>query len=207
MVQVTPIFPSFLVTDTLDIDTGAIADCCYDLMQRDAGRKLSNDGGYQSGKLDFELAPVLKNLSNQIVERVNGLHVALMLNNVLEQRLSNAWFNINRKGDYNIPHVHPRSCFSGVFYVKAPKDCGDLYLKNPAVSLEHVITDIEIQQYNAFTSPSLRVAAEPGKLVLFPSWVLHFVKANQSDSDRISIAFNTVFQRGNAAQRARASTP
>jgi uncharacterized protein (TIGR02466 family) len=195
MMQLTPAFPSFLAVDTLDIDINSIERYCYDLMKRDAGRKVSNDGGYQSNDLNFDLESPFKALFQQIEERVNSLHSSLMLKKSLKQKIDNAWFNVNKRGDYNIPHVHPRTCFSGVFYVKTPKDCGDLFLRNPASSLEHVIGDICVEQYNMFTAPSLRVLPEAKKLVIFPSWILHYVTANQSNSDRISIAFNTIFQR------------
>ena len=195
MMQLTPAFPTFLAVDTLDVDISSIERYCYDLMKRDAGRKVSNDGGYQSTDLNFDLESPIKPLFQQIEERANSLHSSLMLKVFLKQKIDNAWFNVNKRGDYNIPHVHPRTCFSGVFYVKTPKDCGDLFLRNPAASLEHVIPQICIEQYTMFTGPSLRVSPEARKLVIFPSWILHYVTANQSDSDRISIAFNTIFQR------------
>jgi uncharacterized protein (TIGR02466 family) len=195
MMQLTPAFSSFLAVDALDIDIISIEKYCYDLMKRDTGRKASNDGGYQSNNLNFDLESPLKPLFQQIEERANGLHSSLMLKKPLRQKIENAWINVNKRGDYNIPHVHPGMCFSGVFYVKAPKDCGDLFLRNPASSLVHVIVGTCVEQYNQFTAPEVRVSPEARKLVIFPSWILHYVTANQSDSDRISIAFNTVFQR------------
>jgi len=195
MMQLTPAFPSFLATDTLDVDINAIERYCYDLMNRDAGRKVSNDGGYQSNDLNPDLDSPLKPLFQQIEDRANTLHSSIMLKTSLRQKIDNAWVNVNKRGDYNIPHVHPRTCFSGVFYVKTPKDCGDLYLRNPSSSLEHVIPQVCIEQYNMFTATSVRILPEARKLVIFPSWILHYVTANQADSDRISMAFNTIFQR------------
>jgi len=191
MLQIAPIFPSFLAADKLDVDLGPIERCCYELSGRDVGRRFSNEGGYQSNNLDLKLYSALTYLLNEIEERANSLHASLMLKKYLKQEIDNAWINVNKGGDYNIPHVHPGSCFSGVFYVKAEKNCGDLFIKNPAMSLEHVITEPIVEQRNAFTATSLGVSPEPGKLVIFPSWVLHYVRANQSGSDRISIAFNT----------------
>jgi uncharacterized protein (TIGR02466 family) len=195
MMQLTPAFSSFLAVDTLDIDINLIERHCYDLMKKDAGRKVSNDGGYQSNDLNLDLESPLKPLFQQIEERANSLHSSLMLKKSLKQKIDNAWINVNKRGDHNIPHVHPRMCFSGVFYVRTPKNCGDLFLGNPASSLEHVIISTCVEQYNVFTAPQTRVSPEAKKLVIFPSWILHYVTANQSDSDRISIAFNTVFQR------------
>jgi len=190
----TPAFVSFLAVEALQVDLPAIERCCREVRAKDAGRKASNDGGYQSGNLDLGVASPLTDLLREVEARANALHAALMFKTSLRQALDTAWININRRGDSNTPHVHPRACFSGVFYVKAPKGCGDLMLRNPTANLEHIITEAHVETYNAFTSPQLTVPAEAGKLVIFPSWILHYVKGNQTDEDRISIAFNTVFR-------------
>jgi uncharacterized protein (TIGR02466 family) len=199
MMQLSPIFSSFLALDVLDVDLNAIEQACYELKRADSGRQFSNDGGYQSNNISLDSRSPFAPLLLKIDAAVNQLHASLMLKKNFGQKIDNAWININNRGGHNIPHVHPRACFSGVFYVRAPADCGELILRNPASSLEHVITEDLVGQYNAFTSPVLRIAPEAGKLVIFPSWILHFVRANQADADRISLAFNTVFQRRSAA--------
>ena len=40
--------------------------------------------------------------------------------------MGNMWANINPPGGYNMPHIHPNSHFSGVYYIKAPKDSGNI---------------------------------------------------------------------------------
>jgi uncharacterized protein (TIGR02466 family) len=189
--QLTPAFVSFLATDTLDVDLASIERYLYDHVKQDTGRTVSNFGGYQSNDLNLDLESPLKPLFQQIEERANALHSSIMLKKTLRQKIDNAWFNVNKRGDYNIPHVHPRVCFSGVFYVKTPKNCGDLILRNPAPSLEHIIIESNVERYSEFTSPAAQFSPEAKKLVIFPSWLLHYVSASQADSDRISIAFNT----------------
>jgi uncharacterized protein (TIGR02466 family) len=189
--QLTPAFVSFLATDTLDVDLASIESYLYDHVKQDTGRTVSNFGGYQSNDLNLDIESPLKPLFRQIEERANALHSSIMLKKTLRQKIDNAWFNVNKRGDYNIPHVHPRVCFSGVFYVKTPKNCGDLILRNPAPSLEHIIIESNVERYSEFTSPAAQFSPEAKKLVIFPSWLLHYVSASQADSDRISIAFNT----------------
>ena len=41
------------------------------------------------------------------------------------------WANINPPGGYNRPHIHPNSHFSGVYYIKATKDSGDIVFNDP----------------------------------------------------------------------------
>jgi uncharacterized protein (TIGR02466 family) len=194
--RITPAFVSFLAIDSLDIDLESIERYLYDSMKRDTGRKVSNDGGYQSNEFNLALESPLTPLFGQIQERANSLHSSLMLRKSLRQKIDNAWFNVNKSGDYNIPHVHPRACFSGVFYVKTPKNCGDLILRNPASSVEHIIIESNVERYNEFTSPALQFSPEARQLLIFPSWLLHYVTASRADSDRISIAFNTILHKG-----------
>ena len=48
-----------------------------------------------------------------------------------------------------------------------------------------------IEENNFFNSMTWEVTPEEGKLMIWPSWLLHYVKPNLSDDTRISIAFNT----------------
>ena len=41
-----------------------------------------------------------------------------------EPVLGNMWANINPPGGMNRAHQHPNSLWSGVYYIKAPKNCG-----------------------------------------------------------------------------------
>ena len=43
---------------------------------------------------------------------------------------------------------------------------------------------------NAGMSPFLRFRPNPGEIVLFPSYLLHSVYPNETDDDRITIAYN-----------------
>ena len=49
------------------------------------------------------------------------------------------WCNINYYKDYNLQHEHfdAYNKLSGVYYVKAPKDCGKLQLYHPSRLVEH----------------------------------------------------------------------
>ena len=49
----------------------------------------------------------------------------------LKPGLGNMWANINYPGSYNKQHIHPNSQWSGVYYVKVPKNSGSLFLEDP----------------------------------------------------------------------------
>ena len=47
------------------------------------------------------------------------------------QYLGNMWANINPPGGMNRAHQHPNSLWSGVYYIKAPKNSGHLKIDDP----------------------------------------------------------------------------
>ena len=51
--------------------------------------------------------------------------------------LGNMWANINYPGSYNKQHIHPNSQWSGVYYVKVPKNSGSLFVEDPRPGPNH----------------------------------------------------------------------
>ena len=49
----------------------------------------------------------------------------------LKLGLGNMWANINPTYSYNKTHMHPNSLWSGVYYIKVPKNSGNLFLEDP----------------------------------------------------------------------------
>jgi len=101
--------------------------------------------------------------------------------------IHNSWFIINNKGDFNKPHNHPPYWISGIYYVKAEKDCGDLIFNNNAEMNNYATS---YHNYNKYNSKEYRVIPETGMCILFPSWINHFVTPNKTNKDRIAYSFN-----------------
>ena len=106
--------------------------------------------------------------------------------------IGNYWININGKGAYNIEHDHPEAHFSGVYYVNCPKNSGVIVFENPY----NFKAFNELDSYNEeFRQRNLQYGTmyiEPvdGLLIIFPAHLRHSVPENNSDEERISIAFN-----------------
>ncbi len=101
----------------------------------------------------------------------------------------NALFaNINPKHSFHPEHLHPYSHISGVFYVKSDADSPAIGFKDPRMARWMMPPAADGKRpENAFNA---KLAPEPGKLFLFPSWLEHGVAQNQSDRERISMSFN-----------------
>lgn len=101
-----------------------------------------------------------------------------------------SWLTKNRPGDYSIVHNHGLSDISGVYYYDVTEDDGDFFFQSPSPAAVTSFTGQAIHG-NIFYKPV------NGKLFMFPSYINHGVMRNNSNKDRISLAFNIKFHRGN----------
>jgi uncharacterized protein (TIGR02466 family) len=105
-----------------------------------------------------------------------------------------AWANVARTGHYHRVHNHPSSAWSGVYYV-------EVGAPDPAQPLSGVLEICDPRPFTEMISTpgspfGKRVIfrPEPGTMVLFPSWLYHFVNPVSGTGERISIAFNVRWQ-------------
>ena len=105
------------------------------------------------------------------------------------------WLNLNRKGDYNIMHNHPDCHYALVWFIKTPKNCGNLLLQHPTVyndsSFLKTISENVADKYLARHTYTFE--PKEGNCYLFPAHLYHLVESNKSDEDRISLAANLRF--------------
>ena len=98
----------------------------------------------------------------------------------------NSWAAVYPKGAWVPLHDHKLMEWSGVYYVSAPKDCGDIVFTDPkeyALAAEPPSTRWRGNYKQKFNPTN-------GKLILFPSYVKHESVPNLSEEDRIIISFN-----------------
>lgn len=159
----------------------------YEYQKTTDGVVFSNRGGWQSPS-DFYLNESFFEFSDYILQ--NALKGLTHYN--VDFKINNMWININKKGNYNDMHNHPLCNLSGVFWVKTPENCGTLFFQSPntfaqCLLLKHVNPEVAETQnyYNIF-----KITPKEGTMILFPPDLYHGVDQNESDEDRISIAFN-----------------
>src|SRR5262245_34102643 len=86
-----------------------------------------------------------------------------------------AWANVSRRGHYHRVHNHPSGAWSGVYYVDAGSEApgqrlsGVLELCDP-----RPFTEMVASPGNKFGQRVI-FRPEAGMMVLFPSWLYHFV--------------------------------
>jgi uncharacterized protein (TIGR02466 family) len=105
------------------------------------------------------------------------------------------WANVHTRGGYHTRHIHPATVqLSGVYYVKAPKGCGDLIFHDLSRFLGLWATMPSLLEVTGHNRSQLAIEPEAGLGVLFPAYVMHEVGTNRSDGERVGIAYNINFE-------------
>ena len=99
-------------------------------------------------------------------------------------------------------HTHSNSLFSGVLYLKAAEETGQISFHKYSKYLDISSPSLSLgfTEWNIFNSDKWSITPKENQIIIFPSNVVHSVETNNSKDDRISIAFN-VFVRGNFGYR------
>jgi len=172
------------------IDNESIKQYCLETRRQHPGVTISNRGGWHSGELLFPIPQALDNLFNDLTVFAND--VCARYTGIKHLQLGNFWININGHHDYNLIHDHQNSILSGVYYVSVPKDnMGDLVLHR-GDNMEFFMTSKVEREHTMANALSVTKQAKESTLYLFPSWIKHHVERNESNEERISVAFNFV---------------
>ena len=108
----------------------------------------------------------------------------------LKPVLGNMWANINYPGCFNRPHLHPNSLFSGVYWVKTPVKSGNLMVYDPRAGTQMTMPNRKEDKLPPELWREVHYEPVAGRIIMFPAWMWHEVKPNESNDTRISISFN-----------------
>jgi len=160
-------------------------------------RQTTTSAGLQSGDLSGADLPALAAFRARLVAAIDGTIARLpvraghpFLGYRPRRYRINLWATVLRDGGHQRPHIHPRGWMSGVYYVQVPPLAPDVA---PAAGRLELGRPEELLPLPP--APLLReVAAEPGRLVLFPSYLFHrTIPFHGRDAQpRISLAFDVV---------------
>jgi len=149
---------------------------------------ISNRGGWQSPDLfgiDYR-SNYLKIILNKIVKTVENNLFATGY----KLEVDGMWYNVNHKDCYNDLHDHPGADLASIFYIKIPKEsdkAGDLMFMDP---FNYNQSNLHESINPKMPVRSHKVTPTEGRFYMFPGHLLHRVEPNQTNEDRISIAFN-----------------
>ena len=152
---------------------------------------------YHSGmRLDADVR--FREITLRVLQEAKKFLVAMQMkkeldHSILSLRVHDLFCNINRKYSSHGPHRHEYVDLSAVYYVDVDTDSSEFIAHNP---IEPLLMHTR-PHFFADTSPMAQekweFRPENGKLLLFPSWMMHEVAQQRTDHERISLAFNLGF--------------
>ena len=155
--------------------------------QQNKGVSKTNAGGWLS-ETDMnkreEYNPLTKELFNMQEKIFKKEHLSL------KPVLGNMWANVNYPGCFNRPHIHPNSLFSGVYFIKTPQQSGNLMVYDPRPGVQMAMPSRKKEQLQSELWREVHYEPIAGRCIMFPSWLWHEVKPNESNDIRISVSFN-----------------
>jgi len=154
------------------------------------GQKKSNYGGWHSPFFDQKNNNTTKKFSVIIQNFLKKIFTDEMgwKYNPDKTKIVVMWAIINKKGSFNIQHNHPNSYLSAAYYVKVPKNSGNIKFFDPKEQKN--IRYPKIKKYTDISAAITEITPKEGDLLIFPSYFYHSVGENLSEDDRIIVSFN-----------------
>lgn len=167
------------------------------LRAADGGVSKSNRGGWHSkGNLfdnEAECIVRVRELATEAVFAATRKVSSKVDPETLRLKLF-GWMNANPSGGFNAPHTHPGAHWSGVYYVSQPEtEDGNSGM------IEFLDPRSDLPNWRILDAPAFRLKKKlrpgPGEIVIFPSYLVHWVYPNETGEERVSIAFNATFRK------------
>ena len=106
--------------------------------------------------------------------------------------LTDMWSNILKPQETHTPHTHSNNFVSGVYYLQTTNNSPAINFLDPRG--QTCVLQPQQKEYTKYNSTRYFMPAMVNRMILFPSWLQHYVPVNDSKEDRISIAFNCMFK-------------
>lgn len=186
----------YRVPDHEALNSALLEEGCR-LRQHDEGVSKSNRGGWHSkGNLfdnTTDCIAEVRDLATQAIHEATRKINAKVDPETLRLKLF-AWMNANPPGGFNAPHTHPGAHWSGVYYVSQPET-----EDGTSGMIEFLDPRTDLPNWRLLQAPAFRLKRKlrpaAGEIVIFPSYLVHWVYPNETDEERVSIAFNATFRK------------
>jgi uncharacterized protein (TIGR02466 family) len=184
--QHIPLFPTLISA----FDLGALVtnEMLFILKDNNATEHSLLENGissYGGGTKNLNNIPEFKNLFLEIQKCIDIYTNEAGIESCV---LTESWFNILKERGEVKPHRHEGSVVSGAFYPYIAQGSSNLVFESPLKVVK--MNDI-LSKETEYSSYTVEFPVQQGILVIFPSWLIHFVEPNKS-AERITISFNTI---------------
>ena len=162
-------------------------------------KMIKNHGGnFSSEETNILELNSYQLIKDRIVEGLNEyINDVLHIEKKHEFYITQSWLNVNPPGSSHHRHNHSNSLISGVYYIDTVPDDSIMFIsQNTQTVTSNPTIKIDVSEYTMANSNSWQLPVKNNDIIFFPSTTLHEVVDNNSDKNRISLAFNC-FVKGN----------
>lgn len=131
---------------------------------------------------------IFKPLESKIIEATQEAMRMHFINDEYQIEITEMWGNVSLPGMDHPFHTHPHNVYSGIYYLTPgePTTFIDPRFQNNTIVPKH--------KPNHFLDNLIEITNIPNTLVMFNSWLPHFVTSNKSDTVRKTISFNIMLR-------------
>lgn len=135
----------------------------------------------------FNLTQLKNEIETQVINYTKGFS-----NTKYNIIIEDCWIANTAPKEHTVVHNHGTTHISGVYYFKTNEKDGNIYFLNPITSLmnSHFLVPDDYVEY----------PPKEGLFLLFPSWLFHGVRSNDTKDNRISISFNVTLTKDNTQE-------
>lgn len=185
---------AFHLPDAAGLNTTLLAEAIA-MRAASPGQQRSNQNGWHSNDDFFDRRePGCRALQGHMLDAVRQATpgIAPDFDFATQAAQFEGWVNINGRGGFNAPHDHPGWAWSGCYYVHVPE--GET-ARSGCIEFIDSRTNLQVPTIKdaACFQSKYMVKPRAGMLLLFPSWLRHWVYPNEDDVERVTIAFNARF--------------
>ena len=113
---------------------------------------------------------------------------------------NHCWFHITRDGGYFQPHNHPNASWSVVYYVnpgdeqvEESRAAGHIVLTDPRPQAACYLDAANNNMRRDVSFSAIRIRPQPCEMLIFPSYLVHYVEPYSGKMPRITISSNFWF--------------
>lgn len=108
-----------------------------------------------------------------------------------------SWFHITTRGGYFRAHTHPLASWSVVYCASRgddephqPHNMGDIVFYDPRANAAMFLDPTNRALRRELSFNSFKITPRSGDLLIFPSFITHFVEPYQGEQPRVTVAAN-----------------
>ena len=158
----------------------------------DSSKKVGRKTNWQSNhNPNLHEHPKYKPLGKKVLE-LSKEYIEDLKFEFDDHYVTGMWSNILKPGEFHSPHTHSNNLVSGVFYLQTNDNSPAITFLDPRP--QSSVLQPQAKEYNIFNSTMFFYPAKVNRMILFPSWLEHYVPQNDTKFSRVSIAFNVMLK-------------